>query len=272
MHRHAEMLALDVPQRDVDAAQPLDHDALLPVIAQARVDHLPQHVGAQRILADQPAARRFAPRPRSSGPVRSTHPSRSGRRRSRSRPASRCGCRTRRANRRRAASSLASRMWVRTWVIFIADIPSSVHRVSSSAQIDGADDAARQEVDGGLAAELVARAALDQARAEAALHRGRHRRAAALGPDQAQPRLAGVFGDDLPVQRHPCRSRWTTRRISRRWWRSHARSSTAPPQAAATAARAGRSCGCGRDCCSRNGCSTRPITVLQLRALPISPG
>ena len=44
----------------------------------------------------------------------------------------------------------------------------------------GVDHAARQEIDGGLAAELVARAALDQPRAEAALHRRHHRRPAGL--------------------------------------------------------------------------------------------
>src|SRR4029079_16268340 len=52
MRGHAKMLALDVPQRDVDAAQALDHDALLAVVAQARIDYLPQQFGAQRILAD----------------------------------------------------------------------------------------------------------------------------------------------------------------------------------------------------------------------------
>src|SRR6185295_12638256 len=49
-----EMFSLDVPERDVDAAQALDDDAFLTVIAQARVDRLPQEVGAQRILTDQP--------------------------------------------------------------------------------------------------------------------------------------------------------------------------------------------------------------------------
>ena len=44
------------------------------------------------------------------------------------------------------------------------------------------DHAARQEIDGGFAAELVACAALDQPRAEAAMHRRHHRRAAGLGP------------------------------------------------------------------------------------------
>ena len=58
VHRDAKMLALDVPQRDVDAAQALDHEALLPVIAQPRIDHLPQIVGPQRIFTDQP--RRYA--------------------------------------------------------------------------------------------------------------------------------------------------------------------------------------------------------------------
>src|ERR1700748_2680100 len=47
---------------------------------------------------------------------------------------------------------------------------------------NGVDHPARQEVDGGLAAELVARAALDQPRTEAALHRRHHRRARALRP------------------------------------------------------------------------------------------
>ena len=54
MHGNAEVLSLDVPQRDVDAAQPLDHGALLPVIPEPGVDHLPQKFGPQRILADQP--------------------------------------------------------------------------------------------------------------------------------------------------------------------------------------------------------------------------
>ena len=54
VHRHAEMLSLDVPQRDVDAAQALDDHALLPVIAQPRVDLAPEIFGAQRIGADQP--------------------------------------------------------------------------------------------------------------------------------------------------------------------------------------------------------------------------
>ena len=50
-----------------------------------------------------------------------------------------------------------------------------------------------------FAAELVACAAFDQARAEAALHRRRDVRAAGLGPDQSQ--LATVaFLDDFPIQ------------------------------------------------------------------------
>jgi hypothetical protein len=52
LHRNAKMLAFDVPQRDIDAAQALDDDTLLTVIAQARIDHLPQTVGRQRILAE----------------------------------------------------------------------------------------------------------------------------------------------------------------------------------------------------------------------------
>ena len=54
VHGHAKMLSLDIPQRDVDAAQPLDDDAFLPVIAEPGIDHLPQKFGPQRILADQP--------------------------------------------------------------------------------------------------------------------------------------------------------------------------------------------------------------------------
>jgi len=52
--RDAEVLSLDVPERDVDAAQTLDDDALLSVIAQAGVDQLPERVRPQRVRADQP--------------------------------------------------------------------------------------------------------------------------------------------------------------------------------------------------------------------------
>src|SRR5947209_4514909 len=46
----AKSLALDVPQRDVDAAQALDDRALLAVVAKARVDFVPEPLRAERIL------------------------------------------------------------------------------------------------------------------------------------------------------------------------------------------------------------------------------
>jgi hypothetical protein len=48
------VLALDVPQRDVDTAEALNHHAFLAVIAQPGINHLPEMIGPQRILADQP--------------------------------------------------------------------------------------------------------------------------------------------------------------------------------------------------------------------------
>ena len=103
----------------------------------------------------------------------------------------------------------------------------------------GVNHAAGQKIDGGLAAELIAGAAFDQARSEAALHRRGDMRAAGFGPDQSQIRF-GVFRRSLPSPAQPCRCRSTARHIWRRWSRSRAGSSTAPPPAAATAAPSAR--------------------------------
>ena len=53
--RHAEMAALEIPQRDVDAADGRDDDALLPVVAEVVVEIHPDHVGGARVAADQAA-------------------------------------------------------------------------------------------------------------------------------------------------------------------------------------------------------------------------
>ena len=48
-----EVLALDVPQRDVDTADRADRQPLLPLVAELIIECLPDPIGGQRVLADQ---------------------------------------------------------------------------------------------------------------------------------------------------------------------------------------------------------------------------
>ena len=53
VHRLPERPPLEIPQRDVDAAQRLDREPALAVIAQAVVEALPVPFDGERVLADQ---------------------------------------------------------------------------------------------------------------------------------------------------------------------------------------------------------------------------
>src|SRR5579872_507867 len=53
MRRLVEIFALEIPQRDVDAAKTLQDRSLLSVVAEPRIDIMPDELGAQGILSDQ---------------------------------------------------------------------------------------------------------------------------------------------------------------------------------------------------------------------------
>ena len=53
VNRRAEMLALDIPERDVDAAQRGDGEAFLALVAEFFVQQLPQAFARQRVLTDE---------------------------------------------------------------------------------------------------------------------------------------------------------------------------------------------------------------------------
>ena len=55
MDRLVQVLALQIPQRDVDAAEPLDDGTLLPVIAIAGIQLVPDVLAAHGILSNQEA-------------------------------------------------------------------------------------------------------------------------------------------------------------------------------------------------------------------------
>jgi acyl-CoA thioesterase FadM len=53
VHGFTQRLTLDVPKRDIDAAQALNDRAFLAVIAKARVDFVPEPLGPERVLTDE---------------------------------------------------------------------------------------------------------------------------------------------------------------------------------------------------------------------------
>ena len=82
MDRLAQQLALEIPERDVDARERLDDEAALAVVAELVVEPLPERLGRHRIPAQQQRAHRRHHRGIRPLPARSTRRSRPGPRRS----------------------------------------------------------------------------------------------------------------------------------------------------------------------------------------------
>ena len=59
VHRHAERLSRDIPQRDVDARERAHHRALLPVVARVVVHAVPEHLDVARVGTEQDGLQRM---------------------------------------------------------------------------------------------------------------------------------------------------------------------------------------------------------------------